>query len=366
MSQERFGVGADLRHARTLPAEFYRSQGIYDELLERVLAPSWQWIGHQRELAQPGSVQPLRFLPGSLDEPLLLSRDALGVLRLMSNVCTHRANLLVQAPGLCKKLRCRYHGRSFGLDGSFEAMPEFEGAEGFPSAADSLPGVALESLEGLLFGSLKPRLPFEDGLGDLRQRLAHLPIESFRLDPEHSAHYEVEAHWALYVDNFLEGFHIPYVHPALASVLDYRSYSVELFERANLQLGLAKDAEPAFDEVPGIPDAGKRVGAYYYWLYPNTMLNFYPWGLSINVVQPQGLRHSKVSFYSYVWKPERLGEGAGGALDLVQGEDEEVVNSVQRGIESRLYRRGRFSPKREACVHHFHRLLQADLCASQD
>jgi len=364
MSQERFGVGADLRQARTLPADFYRSQAIYDELLELVLAPSWQWIGHQRELAQPGSVQPLRFLQGSLDEPLLLSRDTAGVLRLMSNVCTHRANLLVQAPGLLKKLRCRYHGRSFELDGRFEAMPEFEGAECFPSAADDLPAVALESLEGLLFGSLAPKHAFEDCLGDLRTRLAHLPIESFRLDPVHSEDYEVEAHWALYVDNFLEGFHIPYVHPALAKVLDYRSYSAELFERSNLQLGLAKSSEPAFDEAPASPDAGKRVGAYYYWLYPNTMLNFYPWGLSINVVQPQGLRHTKVSFHSYVWKPERMGEGAGGALDLVQGEDEEVVESVQRGIDSRLYQRGRFSPEREACVHHFHRLLQADLGTS--
>jgi choline monooxygenase len=361
MAAERFGVGADIRQARTLPADFYRSQAIYDELNERVLAPSWQFVGHEREVAAKGMALPLELLAGSLNEPLVLSRDHAGELRCMSNVCTHRANLVVTKPGICKKLRCRYHGRSFQHDGSFDFMPEFEGAEGFPCATDDLPQVPMGNLEGLLFASLKPAYEFESMLGDLRQRLAHLPIKDFRLDAAHSEEYEVEAHWALYVDNFLEGFHIPYVHPSLADVLDYKSYDVELFERANLQLGLAKAGEPIFDDAPGTQDAGKRVGAYYYWLYPNTMLNFYPWGLSVNVVRPMGLAHTKVSFYSYVWKPERLGEGAGGALELVQGEDEEVVNSVQRGINSRLYQRGRFSPKRESCVHQFQRLLQTDL-----
>jgi choline monooxygenase len=103
------------------------------------------------------------------------------------------------------------------------------------------------------------------------------------------------------------------------------------------------------------------VAAYYYWLFPNLMLNFYPWGLSINVVKPLAIDRTRVSFISYVWDESKLEQGAGAALDRVEREDEAVVESVQRGLRSRLYGRGRYSPRHEAGTHHFHLLLQAAL-----
>ena len=87
------------------------------------------------------------------------------------------------------------------------------------------------------------------------------------------------------------------------------------------------------------------------------MLNFYPWGLSINVVRPLGHDRCKVSFIPYVWDASKLETGAGAGLDRVEREDEVVVEAVQRGVRSRFYNTGRFSPAREACVHHFHSLL---------
>ncbi|HVS01981.1 MAG TPA: SRPBCC family protein, partial [Thermoanaerobaculia bacterium] len=113
----------------------------------------------------------------------------------------------------------------------------------------------------------------------------------------------------------------------------------------------------------GSPDAGTRVAAYYFWVFPNLMLNVYPWGLSINVVRPLAVGRTRVSFLSWVWRPEKLASGAGAALDRVEREDEEVVECVQRGVRSRLYRRGRYSPTREQGVHHFHRLVAAALGA---
>jgi choline monooxygenase len=91
------------------------------------------------------------------------------------------------------------------------------------------------------------------------------------------------------------------------------------------------------------------------------MLNFYPWGLSINVVRPLAVDRTRVSFLSYVWDESRLDQGAGAALDRVEREDEVIVESVQRGTRARLYTRGRYSPTREQGVHHFHRLLTAAL-----
>jgi phenylpropionate dioxygenase-like ring-hydroxylating dioxygenase large terminal subunit len=163
-----------------------------------------------------------------------------------------------------------------------------------------------------------------------------------RLDPSRSRDFEVHAHWALYVENFLEGFHIPFVHAGLNQVVDYSSYATEVFPYSNVQLAQAKSGEPA---------------AQYWWVFPNLMLNFYPWGLSLNQVEPQSIDRTRVLFRAFVWDAAKLESGAGASLDRVEAEDEAIVQAVQRGVRSRLYTRGRYSPTRERGVHHFHRLL---------
>jgi choline monooxygenase len=296
-------------------------------------------------------------LPGLLDEPLLLARDAQGTLRCLSNVCTHRGNILVHAPCRGDQIRCGYHSRRFDLAGRMTFMPEFEQARHFPSPADHLPQVRFGRWGDLGFASVHPAAPLEDFLGDVQSRLAWLPLAQFRPDPSRSREYTVQAHWALYVENYLEGFHVPFVHPALNRTLDYANYTSEIFRFANLQLAMARDGEPAFELPPSSPDHGQRVAAYYFWVFPNLMLNFYPWGLSLNLVQPRGLSQCTVAFRSFVWDASRLDAGAGGARHDVEMEDEAVVQSVQRGVRSRWYRSGRYSPTRERGVHHFHRLL---------
>ncbi len=168
-------------------------------------------------------------------------------------------------------------------------------------------------------------------------------------------HY-IDAHWALYCDNYLEGFHIPFVHPALNAALEGDVYSYELFPYCNLQLGIAKEGEPTFDIPEDAPDYGKSILAYYYWVYPNLMFNFYPWGLSLNIVQPLSHNKTKVSFRTYFYNGKKQ-VAVDKGLDQTELEDEAVVESVQLGIQSRYYKRGRFSPSMEQGVHHFHRLI---------
>jgi choline monooxygenase len=314
---------------------------------------------------RPGAVCPLLLLEGCLDEPLVLTRDTGGVLHCLSNVCTHRGNLVVEQPGSVQSLRCRYHGRRFGLDGRFLSMPEFEGVHGFPSSADDLGRPASGTWGPFVFASLRPGFALETLLAPLQRRLAWLDVNALVHDPQRSRNYELPANWALYCDNYLEGFHIPFVHASLNEGLDWCRYRTELFEHGSLQVGIAKPGEEAFDLPPGSPDHGQRVAGYYFWLFPNLMFNFYPWGLSINVVQPLGVDRTRVSFLAYVGNASRLDRGAGGALDRVEREDEEIVAAVQRGVRSRLYGRGRYAPERELGVHHFHRLLVAFLATSR-
>jgi choline monooxygenase len=276
-------------------------------------------------------------------------------------VCTHRANLVVRGEGALRGLRCGYHGRRFALDGRFLSMPEFEGAQGFPSPADDLPRASLARWGPLVFAALDPAVAFDAWIGPLRERLAWLPLDAARRDPAAAPDYEVRASWILYCDNYLEGFHIPYVHHGLASTLDYAAYRTETFDHGSLQVGIARDGEPALEPPAHSADRGQRIAGYYAWLFPNLMLNFYPWGLSVNIVQPLAVDRTRIRYAAYVWDAARRGEGAGGDLHRVELEDDDVVESAQRGVRSRLYDRGRFSPTREVGVHHFHRLLARSL-----
>jgi choline monooxygenase len=342
-------IDEDIRRARTLPASFYRDPAVFERLREKVLALSWQLVDGAEQVSGAGSVLPFTFLAGCVDEPLLLARDGDGALHGLSNVCTHRGNLLCTKAEVAQSLRCRYHGRRFALDGRFLSMPEFEGVRDFPSPADDLPRIQLGRLGPLLFAAVHPAFAFEDLIALVRERTSFLPLDRMRLDPAGSRSYEVAANWALYCDNYLEGFHVPFVHPDLAKTIDYGSYRTELSGWSSLQVAETTAEADAFD--------GSTVAAYYFFLFPNTMLNFYPWGLSINVVVPLAVDRTRVVYRTWVLDPARRGRGAGGALDRVELEDEAVVEQVQRGVRSRLYDRGRYSPSREAGVHHFHRLL---------
>ena len=350
-------IDPDIGRARTLPAWIYSDPGVFRTQRERVFARSWQFACDGDRVKVPGAVCPVMLLEGGLDEPLLFARDKDDALHCCSNVCTHRGTIVCEREGVESFLRCRYHGRRFGLDGRFLSMPEFEGVAGFPSADDDLRHVPYGALGKLLFASLAPECPFDGIVADVRRRCGFLPFDRAVFDPARSREYLVQANWALYCDNYLEGFHIPYVHAGLAQAIDYSGYRSEQFPWSTLQLGVTQPGVDAFEIPAGHPDAAARVGAYYWWLFPNTMLNLYPWGISLNVVRPLAVDRTKVAFLAFVWDPARLDRGAGAALDRVEREDEVIVESVQRGTRARLYERGRYSPTREAGVHHFHRLL---------
>jgi choline monooxygenase len=354
---EKLSIAENIAAAKTLSTSFYKDPRCFEAAKELIFEQCWHFIGDVNLVNEPGMCFPFTLLEGFLDEPLLLTRDANNQLHCLSNVCTHRGNLLITEPCKTGNLRCKYHGRLFDLDGTFRAMPEFKDVQNFPTTDDNLHRLPLFNWGPLLFTSLNSTLKADTFFKEVIERVGWMPLEHFIFYPELSKEYTVQAHWALYCENYLEGFHIPFVHAGLNTVIDYGSYTTDLFSFSNLQLGMAKDDEACFDLPPASPDYGKRVAAYYFWIYPNLMLNFYPWGLSVNVVQPITINETKVCFYSYVWKADKLNSGAGAGLDKVEQEDEAIVQNVQKGIRSRFYKHGRYSPTREQGTHHFHRLL---------
>ncbi|MBS1517532.1 MAG: aromatic ring-hydroxylating dioxygenase subunit alpha [Bacteroidetes bacterium] len=350
-------IDPDISKAETLPSDFYRDDRYFEMSKEKIFSRSWQFVCDTDEVRVAGQIFPFFMLENYLDIPLIITRDRDDRLHCLSNVCTHRGNILTEAACIEKNIRCRYHGRRFELDGKFISMPEFAEVKNFPSPKDDLPEIPFYSFDKFLFASLNPAAPVHEFTGDMFSRVSFLPLNEFKRDPSKSRDYIVKAHWALYCENYLEGFHIPYVHNSLNEKLDYSGYTTELFRFSNLQTGISRGGESCF-ELPGDhPDHGKNISAYYFWIFPNLMFNFYPWGLSLNIIKPLKKNLTRVSFISYVYDESKLQEGAGGDLDKVEREDETIVENVQRGISSGLYERGRYSVKRETGTHHFHRLI---------
>lgn len=382
-----FEIDADIRRARLPPGGYYSDPRAFELTRERVFARGWHVVGHESELAA-GARRPVTLLPGLLDEPLLLTRAGDGVLRALSNVCTHRGALVCTEPaagagaareagadggaaaaGADAPLRCPYHGRRFAPDGRFLSMPGLDAAgraalSAFAHGEADLPAAPLARWRGLLFSGVAPEPAFAELIAAIDARTAWLPVERAVPAPERARDYEVPAHWALYLENYLEGIHVPLVHPALAPAFDLSAYRCETARWSNAQVGVAPadmDDRDVLSPPPGAPGHGQRASGWFLWLWPATMINVYPWGLSLNLVQPLSPDRTRVCFRTFVWDGTRLGHGAAADLHRVELEDEAIVASCQRGAASRLRRRGHYLPGAEDCVHHFHRLLAAAL-----
>ena len=344
-------IHPDIKKAHTLPSKYYTESSVFREIISK-LSESFHFAAHISQFGK-NNIIPLPQLENILNESLFLVKG--DEIRCLSNVCTHRGMLIATNPCSSKTLKCGYHGRTFGLDGCMKNMPEFEDVEDFPSQKDDLKEFRVMEWGGLHFvGGNK----FFDSVSEeLERRIGWIKLEQFRHDESRHRDYEIKANWALYVDNYLEGFHIPFVHSDLHDILDYDSYKTELFEGGVLQIGIANKGEECFDLPESSPDYGENIAAYYYWIFPGLMLNFYPWGLSVNIVNPISVNKTKIIYHGFVGDKSLLGKGAGGDLDKVELEDQDIVEATQRGVSSRAYDRGRYSPTKEKGVHHFHKIL---------
>ncbi len=343
-------IESDIRSARTLPSKYYTDEVEFQKILSAF--DGWQFATHLSDFKE-NTIIPLDHIELINRESIVLIKDE--EVNALSNVCTHRGMRLVLEPCTKKKLHCPYHGRTFHLDGEFIHMPEFEEVTDFPSVDDNLPKYLLKRWNGMYFVSQieQKALPWKI----LEDRLGFLKIERFVRDHSRDRDHLVEANWMLYVDNYLEGFHIPYVHPELNQALDYSGYITEIFDGGVLQIGKAVEGDMKFELPPDHPDYGEDIAAYYLWLYPNMMFNFYPWGMSLNIVAPISPSETRIIYRGYVKDATLSEEGAGSILDTVEHQDQWVIELVQRGMNSSTYDRGRYSPTKEQGVHHFHRMI---------
>jgi choline monooxygenase len=342
---------APLEYAYTIPAAWYTDQRIGRLEREQVFSNNWIAVGRIDQVANAGQF----FTFELAGEPLIVVRGSDGHLRGFFNVCRHHAAAVITLPsGVTQHLRCPYHGWTYGLDGSLKGAPEFAGVCNFDRDANGLVPVQVATWDSFVFVHLNPQAPaLESFLGDLAGQISTSRLRFFT-----RRSYTLACNWKVYVDNYLDGgYHVPHLHKALNSVLDYTQYTIENGANYSLQSSPMVNSQ---DESVAQTRTGDR--AYYYWLYPNFMINLYEGVMDTNLVLPLGEDKCLVIFDFFFGdtSPE-YNEESVAVSERVQAEDVDICESVQRGLHSRVYGAGRLSVRRETGEHLFHRLLAHDL-----
>ncbi|MFO1402156.1 MAG: aromatic ring-hydroxylating dioxygenase subunit alpha [Steroidobacteraceae bacterium] len=346
-------AAAALATAHALEARCYFGADMLALEQRRVFARSWQLVAQQGQLATAGD----HVVEEVAGTPVVLLRGADGVLRGFVNVCRHRAGPLALCSGKgLGALRCRYHGWLYDQEGRLVGAPEMQDARDFDPAGVRLPALRVAEWQGLVFLALEPDVPAFDAVyGGIAGRIA--PIEPGAMRFARRDVFEVHCNWKVYVDNFLEGYHLPMVHPGLSKVLDYRVYDTELYEWYSLQHSPLRNSTDIYGDGQ----------AFYYFVYPNVMLNIMPGRMQTNRILPLGPDRCRVEFdYYYAQDAAALARMARDRefSDEIQAEDIAICEAVQKGLASGHYTAGRLCPKREGGVWHFHQRLRAAYAAA--
>jgi choline monooxygenase len=368
----QFDVNEQIECAHTLASKFYTDPSILDIEKTRIFLRTWQLVGTlshscgevdglKRTIADPESF----FTAEVASEPVIVVRDKQGVLRAFSNVCRHRAGPIALGSGCRNVLRCQYHGWTYTLDGRLIGTPDVEGVEFFDRSTMGMVPLRLEVWEQFIFVNFDAQAePLACYLGKIPEQARGFQFEGLQFAERRD--YLINCNWKVYVDNYLEGYHIPIAHPGLMREIDYANYRIDTYRYYSQQFApiRAMKAEENAERFYA-PGSGLRQ-AVYFWIFPNLMVNIYPDNVSTNLIVP--ISHDKtLTIFEWFFHDvadssvqERI-QRAVAFSDQVQQEDIALCESVQRGLRSATYNRGRYSVKRENGVHHFHMLLGESL-----
>jgi len=350
----------DLALAATMPARWYIEPTFLELEAEKIFYKTWQPVGRLEDVMRIGDF----FACEVLDQPLVVVRSADDKLRAFYNVCPHRAAVVAQGRGNRKSLQCKYHGWTYDLEGRLMRAPEFEGVKNWDKEAVGLQPIQVEAWGPWIFVNLDPSAaPMSSTYGAIQGEIqaAGFNLDEMRLVERRD--YLIDCNWKVYVDNYLEGYHLPIAHPGLFRELDYDQYRVDTYRHYSKQHAPIREVDAG--EVRDrryVRSGAAEADALYYWIFPNVMLNVYLDNTSINIIIPLAPDKTLTIFEWYFESP---GTGEGwesmqqiiAFSDEIQMEDIELCEWVQRGLKSNAYDRGRFSVRRENGVHHFQSLV---------
>jgi phenylpropionate dioxygenase-like ring-hydroxylating dioxygenase large terminal subunit len=368
MQPLRAEINEQIECAHTLASRFYTDPAILEVEKEKIFRRTWQLVGTMTQSCGEAKgrattiADPETYFTAEIGgEPILIVRDKEGTLRAFSNVCRHRAGPIALGSGCKNVLRCQYHGWTYTLDGRLIGTPDVDGVEFFDRSTMGMVPLRLETWENFIFvnfdGQAEPLAAF---LGDIPNQAGGFSFQG--LQTVERRDYVIECNWKVYVDNYLEGYHIPIAHPGLMREIDYAKYRTDTFRYYSQQFAPIRGMKPE-EMAERLYEPGSGLSeALYFWIFPNLMLNIYPDNISTNLIVPLSTDKTLTIFEWFLHDAGTPGtaervQKAVSFSDEIQREDILLCENVQKGLRSSTYDRGRYSVKRENGVHHFHMLL---------
>ena len=348
-------------NALALHAEAYKGTEFLELEYKAIFESQWQLVGHCSQLSKVGD----QLVAQVGRVPIVVVKNSQGELRAWHNVCRHRAGPLALENNNNKVLRCKYHGWTYSLDGELRSAPEMNSTPNFNLCQHHLPEAHVDTWQGFVFVCInQPIVSLEKYFEGIVENIK--PIDLTQMQFSHTDEYLIDCNWKVYMDNYLEGYHLPHVHPGLSKLLDYRSYDTELFEWYSYQFS------PLDNEKDNRAEIYYGEGsAHYYCVFPNLMLNILPGRLQTNVILPVGHDKTKIIFDYYYsdFESEKtlaLIKKDQAFSDEVQQEDITICEQVQLGLNSGSYQSGRLCIKRETALLHFQNLVRKTIADSMD
>lgn len=325
----------------TLPAALYRDPAIFERERAEIFAKTWQLFAHEDQLPAPGS-----YVADTIaGYPIFVLRGRDGSLRGFHNVCRHRAAPLVdEGQGRCDVLRCRYHGWLYDHDGNLKKTPLFGEDPTFDPAQFGLFPVRVETWRGFVMVNMDCAAePFAAAHAGFIGECADLPLEDYRFHSRLA--HPVACNWKTYVENYLEAYHVPYVHPALSKEVDIATY--EVVPRGSYMLHVSP---------PRDPDQARVNQGFWAYALPNWAFNVYGAGASIERMQPNGMGGMVID-YLYMFRKDADEAEIASALEMSRvttAEDAQICEQVQKNLNAGVYNVGRVSPRYENGLAEFH------------
>jgi choline monooxygenase len=325
-----------------LAARYYADPAVYEAERQAIFRRTWQLLGPASRLARPGDYQAVDIAGWHL----FALRGDDGVLRAFHNVCRHRgARLVAEGAGVCKVLRCPYHNWVYAGDGALRHAPWFGEDPGFDPAQWPLQPAHLAQWRGLVFIAIDPAADLVDQLGDLPAELADDPIETYLPVEQHR--FDARTNWKTYTDNFVEGYHIPGIHPGFMKTIDFAR-----FETVALN-GLVRMTAPQRD--------GSFYGGTWLWMWPNWTLSTFPGGMNISRINPVAIDATVITYdFLFADRSDAAAQTRRRTIDgtcAIVREDFGICETTQRNYLSGAYRPGPLSPRHEQSVAYFQAMV---------
>ena len=332
----------------SLSSKWYTDKMYLEKEMDQIFLKSWLLVGAESQILDPGDSLFLSIF----NQPIICIRQKDYTIKTFFNICRHRAGSLKENINN-KSLVCTYHGWVYSANGKLKSPRGFSNSE--ISIKDlSLKKVNTKIWKGLIFINFcdNPN-NFETLFSSVEKKLAPYELKNFTFDRKVS--YKIKSNWKVYLDNFLEGLHIPIAHPSLNNVLDYRSYDTKLFKNFSIQSGKLDDSKSPYAN-------SSNSYAYYVAIYPNVLFNLAPGRFQTNMIEPINENECYVHFEYYfdsICKKEKLEDIS--FSDKIQKEDILVCEKVQKNLQSIGFDSGIISDKFEAGVKHFQNYIKKNI-----